>query len=160
MVEKKSFSDSFQSKRFKVALKKNSLVIIGSVSRLNSSDWSATKSYLKSLGLRCLKVTNRVLRRDLEKSIFLHHTRTISGSTIIVTCKSQIDIKKLRNLQQHKPDVALLCVKINNRFYPINYLEKTVDYRVAVANFQGVFYKRLKRTAVAGVYLSNKYSSK
>jgi hypothetical protein len=103
-----------QKKRLQKRLKKNSIFFLCNNITINAENLIRFYQKLLQLNIKNYKVSNKLLKKILKKSIFISYTNTINGSIIFIEFKQFIKYSLLivlRELTKYKINVLCLHFK-------------------------------------------------
>lgn len=104
---------SYQFLNFKKKLKNKSIVYICNTK--NKSNFIKEMQYNKNLNFYFSKINNSLIKKCLEKSIFLNYLNLFTSSIVIVELNNFNDLKK--NLKKLKENNIIISLNINNKIY-------------------------------------------
>ena len=113
---------SYQTLKFKNYFKNQSLFLMYHCAKLNLKDWSKIDQKLTKLELNYYKPLNKVTLKELKNSIYSNYSPIINSSLLFVTLNNMHNLIKLNN--NLKPLFVNVCLKLNNKFYSIQQLNK------------------------------------
>ena len=119
---------SYKFINFKKKLKNKSIIYICNTK--TKSNFIKEMQYNKSLNFNFYKLNNSLIKKCLEKSIFLNYSNLFSSSTVIAELKSLNDLKK--NLKKLNENNIIISLNINNKIY-VN--EKKIN-KLILLNFK------------------------
>ena len=104
-------------------LKRNKLIYICSYKNTKLKNWKNIEQIFLKNKLRYYKISNTILIKLLNNSIFKNIIPLINGPIILLyshDIPKNFTYSKLKNLLN--PNIKILCTKINNRIYSNNQL--------------------------------------
>lgn len=113
---------NYQVLKFKNYFKNKSLFLVFHCAKLNSKEWSETDQKLKRSKLNYYKPLNKVMLKELKSSIYINYNPIINSSLLFISLKDTHNLIKLNNNLQ--PLFVNVCLKLNNRLYSIQQLNK------------------------------------
>lgn len=140
---------NYKINKAKSYIKTNNILFFFNGVNKDSNDWIHTEQNLKKKNFKYYKVFNKTTRKTLNNSVFDKASNTANGLTFLI--KPEVKTKNLLKNTVVK-DLKLLlfillAVKLNNKLYSANQLNKTasfhyIDNKLLMYQFGVVHLKR------------------
>lgn len=123
---------NFKIEKTKNFIKHNNLFIFLNGINRNSSDWVLIEQELKKINFNYYKISNKTSKYALTNSILLNTSSLINSMTFLLKpIKTNKEINKNTLYKFDTLFFSLLAIKINNKMYSKNQLQKlfTLNYK-------------------------------
>lgn len=138
----------FQFSELKKVLKKNSFVLIAVLTQQgDTKNYCRIKKKIYGEGFASIKLTNTVIKKKFNNSIFKRQTMLFSGPLVLLTLicnQKNVDFFRLKKV--FPPEIHVLTIKIHYNFFPLSYINKvkTSTYKKSKMEIIKCFYFVLK----------------
>ena len=152
--------NSYKYNKIRTILKKKSFFFFFHINNLTLKDFKELKKQLKKTNLKCYKISNNILIKNMNNSKFKNLIPLVNGPIIIIYFKSSTPMTKnllLTQILKIHSSLQFLCLKINGKIYTLKqiknlknliYLDNAILLQKILKNFNKNFMYNLKKLRI------------